>query len=172
MGAQDQLLHRQIPVKDRISTAARAHGIVALTKFRKEVWRADTSNCLLHPDAYLSDRLMKEILDKFSLLKSVDRVASILAPHERLKNQEHNLFRLLMTFQVDFDRLAAEKKAKTAAKRKATAATKAAGKEVVPAQQLVVAGEDESTTEGEDENDSDSEDPGSNIAGPSHQPAL
>jgi hypothetical protein len=163
----------QIPVKDRISTAAGAHGIVALTKFHKEVWRADTYNCLLHPDAYLSDCLMKEILDKFSLLnlKSVD-LASILVPYKHLKNQEHNLFRLLMTLQVDFDRLAAEQKAKTAAKRKATAAMKAAGKEVVRAQQLVVAGEDESTTEGEDKNDTDSEDPGSNIASPSHQQVL
>ena len=58
------------PTKDRISMVACAHGIATLTKFRKEVWHADTSNFFLHPEAYLLDRLMKEILDKFSLLIS------------------------------------------------------------------------------------------------------
>jgi hypothetical protein len=47
--------------------AVREHGIVILTKFCKDVWRADIRNSLFHPEAYLSDRLIKEILDKFSI---------------------------------------------------------------------------------------------------------
>ena len=90
----------KIPAKNRISTIAREHGVAALIKFRKDIWRADNSNSLLHPDAYLSDRLMKEILDKFSILKSVEAVVNILAPYKRLRNQEHALFALLTALQV------------------------------------------------------------------------
>jgi hypothetical protein len=75
--------------------------------------------------------LIKEILDKFSILKSVEAVASILAPYQQLRNQEHALFAILANLQLDFDALAAAKKADNAAKRKATAAAKVTDTETV-----------------------------------------
>ena len=137
----------QIPTKDRISTVARAHGVATLTKFRKDVWRADTSNFLLHPEAYLSDRLMKEILDKFSLLQSLEAVTEILAPYPRLQNQEHTLWGILKALRVDFDRFAAEKKAETAAKRKATAAAKAVERDAAQVPEISAAPSDNEDTE-------------------------
>jgi hypothetical protein len=154
----------KIPAKDRISIIAQGHGVATLTKFRKDIWRADDNNSLLHPDAYLSDRLMKEILDKFSTLKSVEAVANILAPHKRIRNQEHALFALLTTLQVDFDAFAAEKKAENAAKRKATAAAKAADKEVMETPE---SGATHSNDHTDDDIDVSQADVGSDIAGPS-----
>jgi hypothetical protein len=163
----------QIPTKDRISTVARAHGIATLTKFRKDVWRADTSNLLLHPEVYLSDRLMKEILDKFSLLKSLEAVKIMLAPYERLRNQESTLFDILTALQVDFDRFAAEKKAEAAAKRIAATAAKAAQKGTAQVQEISATSEDEQIDAIiSDAAVAEHQDIGSNSATPSDQQAL
>jgi CHASE3 domain sensor protein len=76
----------------------------------------------------LPDRLIKEILDRFSQLNSLEDVEIFLQPFERLRHQEHVLFNILKALKVDFDILAAAKKAEIAAKHKATAVTKAAEK--------------------------------------------
>jgi hypothetical protein len=67
----------KIPTKDCISTLAWAHSVATLTKFCKHVWCADTSNLLLHPEVHLSNHLMKEILDKFSLLESLKVILAL-----------------------------------------------------------------------------------------------
>ena len=102
-----------------------AIGVAILTKFHKDVWHTDTSNFLLHPKAYVSDCLMKEILDKFLLLQSLKVVMEILAPYLHLQNQEHTLWGILKALWVDFNRFAVEKKAETTAKCKATVTAKA-----------------------------------------------
>src|SRR6202051_751240 len=100
-----------IPHSDRISTQARAHGEITLAKFRKDVWRADTLNCMLPPEVFLPDRLIKEILDRFSQLTTVKAIKIFLEPYQRLKHQEHALFCVLQALKVDFDRFAVAKKA-------------------------------------------------------------
>jgi len=85
---------------DRISLRACSHGEHILANFRKEVWRADTSNCLFPPEAYLSDRLIKEILDRFLQLISLKAVKIFLQPYERLKHQEHGLFNVLQALKI------------------------------------------------------------------------
>ncbi|KAF8237225.1 hypothetical protein L208DRAFT_1375759 [Tricholoma matsutake] len=154
--------------------AAQEHGIATLIKFCKAVWCADVSNSLLHPDAYLSDGLIKEILDKFSILKSVEAVANILAPYKQLWNQEHTLFAILTNLQMDFDSLAAEKKAENAAKQKAIMAAKVADTKDVESQE---SGDNYADDNGAMHVDEDTNnnarvsdvDITSDIAGPSHE---
>jgi hypothetical protein len=117
---------------------------------------------------------MKEILDKFSLLKSLEAVTDILAPYERLKNQERSLFHILTALQVDFDGFAAEKKAETAAKWKATAAPKAAEREIAEVHETGTVLDEDSDVNmadsgiGTAKDDTEAE---SEVAGPSHQDA-
>jgi hypothetical protein len=151
-----------IPTADRISSQARSHGEQILANFRKEVWRADTSNCLFPPEVYLPDRLIKEILDRFSQLISIEAVKIFLQPYERLKHQEHGLFNILQALKIDFDVLTTVKKAETAAKRKATAATKAAGKRAEMGADAQARGTAELTRE-----DSDVDDVAEPLEGPS-----
>jgi hypothetical protein len=147
---------------NRISSQARSHGEEILTKYRKEIWRADTSNCLFPPEVYLPDCLIKEILDRFSQLISLEAVEIFLRPYERLRHHEHGLFNILTALKVDFDVLAAVKKAETAAKRKATKATKAAEKRAEMGAEAQAQGTAELTRE-----DSDIDDVAEPLEGPS-----
>jgi hypothetical protein len=107
-----------IPPTDRISAVARAHGEVVLASFRKDVWRADKANYIFGPEIYIPDKLIKEILDRWSQLDSPASVTQFLAPYLRLFSFDGRLFDLMEVMQVEFDRLDADKKAETAAKRK------------------------------------------------------
>jgi hypothetical protein len=89
-----------IPMANRISLQVRSHGEQILAKFRKEVWHADSSNCLFPPEVYLLDRLIKEILDRFSQLISLEAVEIFLRPYERLRHQEHGLFNILQALKA------------------------------------------------------------------------
>lgn len=164
----------QILTKDHISTSTQAHSVATLTKFHKDVWCTDKSNLLLHPEVYLSDHLMKEILDKFSLLKSLKAVAEILVPYKCLKNEEHALFDILTTLQADFNNPAVEKKAETAVKCKAITTAKAMQRDMVQVKEIGPQSDDE-YMDGKagdvgvaDQQDADVR---LNIAGPSHQQA-
>jgi hypothetical protein len=108
-----------IPPADRISAVARAHGEVVLAGFRKDVWRADKANYIFGPEIYMPDKLIKEVLDRWSQLDSPAAVTRFLAPYPRLCSFDGQLFDLMEVMQVEFDRLDAEKKAEMAAKRKA-----------------------------------------------------
>ena len=92
-----------IPHNDRISTQARSHGEKTLIKFHKEVWWADLSNYMFPPEVYLPDHLIKEILNRFSQLNSLETVKTFLEPHDHLKSEGSSLFGILQTLKVDFD---------------------------------------------------------------------
>lgn len=115
---------------DRISTQARSHSEKVLIKFRKKVWRAHLSNCMFPPEVYLSDHLIKEILDRFLQLNSIKAVKTFLEPHDRLKSEGSSLFGILQALKVNFDGFAAAKKLESAVKQRANAAIKAAEKQV------------------------------------------
>jgi hypothetical protein len=70
-----------IPPIDRISSVARAYGETALKQFRKDVWRADSHNCILGPEIYMPDNLIKEVLDRWSQLDSLSTFSQFLAPY-------------------------------------------------------------------------------------------
>ncbi|KAF8223239.1 hypothetical protein L208DRAFT_1381521 [Tricholoma matsutake] len=92
--------------------AAWEHGIATLIEFHEAVWHAD-----------------------FSILKSVEAVANVLAPYKWLWNQEHTLFMIMTNLQMDFDSLATKKKVENAAKWKAIAAAKVADTEDIESQE-------------------------------------
>jgi hypothetical protein len=88
----------------------------------------DTLNCMLPPEVYLLDRLIKEILDQFSQLISLEAVKAFINPHKHLMHQEHHLFSFLQTLKFDFDSFVAAKKVEIADKHRVAAAMRAVGR--------------------------------------------
>ena len=70
-----------IPPIDQISSVARAYGETALKQFRKDIWRADSDNCILGPEIYMPDNLIKEVLDQWLRLDSLSTFSRFLAPY-------------------------------------------------------------------------------------------
>jgi hypothetical protein len=132
-----------IPPIDRISTVAGAYGETVLIQFRKNVWRADSVNCILGPEIYVPDNLIKEVLDRWSQLDSLSALNRFLAPYPRLRDHAQQLLDLSEVMQVEFNRLDAVRKAEAITKRQARDAD----------------GQDETTSEpnstSEDESDED-----------------
>ena len=79
----------------------------------------DKVNYIFGPEIYMPDKLIKELLDRWSQLDSLAAVTRFLAPYPRLYSFDGQLFDLMEVMLGEFDRLEAEKKAEMAAKRKA-----------------------------------------------------
>src|SRR5882762_5577912 len=83
------------------------------------IWRADSDNCILGPEIYMPDNLIKEVLDRWSQLDSLSTFSQFLAPYPQLRDHAHQLLDLSEVMQVEFNRLDAAKKAESIAKRQA-----------------------------------------------------